>query len=196
MKILIYDTSAADAVAKYNQPFTDTDNWPQLVHLSWILVDETGKELDSYDAKIKPSSQKISQKAACLHGLDKAEIEQNGIKIQDALNRFNEVLNEADYVFSHNMNYNSNIMKAEYFRTGIMNGLNSAEEFCLMQESTYFCKLPAKRGDRYKWPSLPELHKVLFQKTYDQPQNALSDRNAASRCFIVLFKMNELEDIF
>ncbi len=196
MKILIYDTSAADVVAKYNLPFTDTDNWPQLAHLSWILIDETGKELDSYDAQIKPSSQKISQKAANMHGLDKAAIEKDGIKVQEALRKFNDALAEADYVFSHNMNYNSNVMKAEYFRTGVVNELNSADEYCLMQESTYFCKLPAKRGDRYKWPTLTELHKVLFQKTYANAQNALADRNAASRCFIVLYKMNELQDIF
>jgi hypothetical protein len=64
-----------------------------------------------------------------------------------------------------------------------------------MQESTWYCKLKGKDG-RYKWPTLNELHAILFNQKYTPANNARADVIAASRCFIKLMKMGQLEDLF
>lgn len=64
-----------------------------------------------------------------------------------------------------------------------------------MQEGTYHCKLRGKRGG-YKWPTLQEMHTVLFRQKYSPANNARADVIAASRCFIMLKKVRALEDIF
>jgi len=64
-----------------------------------------------------------------------------------------------------------------------------------MQESTFFCKLPSKTGG-YKWPSLSELHSIIFKKAYAPPNNARADVIAATRCFKALKMAGQLDDLF
>ena len=67
---------------------------------------------------------------------------------------------------------------------------------CLMQEGTYFCKIPNLRGSGYKWPSLVELYAALFAQRYTPPGNARADVIAATRSFKKLHMMGEMEDVF
>ena len=64
-----------------------------------------------------------------------------------------------------------------------------------MQESTWYCKIPG-RGGKYKWPSLNELHAICFNQKFSPAGNARADVIAASRSFIKLMKLGQLEDMF
>ena len=90
---------------------------------------------------------------------------------------------------------NESVVAAEYIRSGIDNPMFRTERICLMQESTYFCKIPNRRGS-YKWPSLTELHAICFQQRYSPANNARADVIATARCFIKLMKTGQLEDLF
>jgi len=80
-------------------------------------------------------------------------------------------------------------------RVKIDNPMFRKERICLMQESTYYCKIPNRRGS-YKWPSLTELHAICFQQRYAPANNARADVIAAARSFIKLMKIGQLEDLF
>ena len=104
-------------------------------------------------------------------------------------------MNEVEYVLAHNLNFNENALAAEYLRKGISHSLFRKERFCLMQESTFFCKLPGKGGG-YKWPTLTELHSIIFKKAFSPPNNARADVIAATRCFKALMMGKQLDDMF
>jgi len=44
MKIFI-DTETTGLPRRRNAPYSEVSNWPRLVQLAWVIVDDNGKEL-------------------------------------------------------------------------------------------------------------------------------------------------------
>lgn len=192
---LIYDLSGHRPISNWKAPFTDTFNWPRILHISWILLDEHFKPLEDFNAYAKHPGFKVSEQMTEQAHLDFAEYEENASGIKVIMEAFARVIEKADFTFSFNQTYNENIAGAEFLRTGVKHDLFKKENFCLMRESTFYCGLPGKAG-KLKWPSLNELHAILFQQKYTPAGNARADVVAAARCFIKLMKLGEFEDLF
>lgn len=195
MNYLIYDVSGHRAVTNWKAPFTDTFNWPRILHISWILLDENLKPIADYNAYAEQPELRVGEEMLESVHLEPEEYEANKTDVKLIMQRFADDIEKADYVFSFNQEYNENIAGAEFLRTGVKHTLFKKENFCLMRESTYYCALPGK-GGKFKWPTLNELHAVLFQQKYTPSGNARADVIAAARCFIKLKKLGELEDLF
>ena len=115
--------------------------------------------------------------------------------MEEIRTKFSASVEKVAYVIAHNLKMNESVVAAEYIRTGMDNPMFRTERICLMQEGTYFCKIPNRRGS-YKWPSLTELHAICFQQRYSPANNARADVIATARCFIKLMKTGQLEDLF
>lgn len=191
---LIFDTSALKKPLTYKAPVTDTFSWPRMIHISWIMLDENYKPIQDYNCVIKPVEYTLSDEACEHHTIDK-EKAQNGDELVEVLHKFSAAIKDAKYIFSHNLSYNQSIVGAEFVRKKISHKLFHADTYCLMQEGTYHCKLRGKGGG-YKWPTLQEMHTILFKQKYSPANNARADVIAAARCFIMLKKVRALEDIF
>ena len=61
------------------------------------------------------------------------------------------------------------------------------QRLCTMQSSTQYCQLPGRYG--YKWPTLTELHNILFGRDFEDAHDAAGDINATENCF---WKLKEL----
>jgi len=107
---------------------------------------------------------------------------------------FTKSVEKADYIIAHNANMTACVLAAEYMRKGEHPTIFSKEHICLMQETTYYCKISNNRGG-YKWPSLTELYAVLFKQRYAPANNARADVIAAARSFIMLYKIGEMDEI-
>ena len=194
-KYLIFDATPISKPRDYKAPFSDTFAWPKLIHLSWIMLNEEFKPISDYDCIINPEGFSFDENIEKYAKIDKEDIESKGAKLEDVLKQFSKCVDDTEYVFAHNLNVSENVVAAEYLRKGINHNLFKAERFCLMQESTWYCKIPSKTGG-YKWPTLRELHAVLFNQAYSPSGNARADVIAASRCFIKLMKLGQLVDLF
>lgn len=192
---LIYDCSGISKPLSWKAPFSDTFSWPRMIHLSWIILDKELNPVDDFDQIINPEGFSFTPEIAKRCKIDEEDIKTKGANLEDVLKAFDKSLDQAEYVFSHNQNFNENVIAAEYLRKGIRHSLFRKESFCLMQESTFFCKLPSKKGG-YKWPTLSELHSIIFKKAYSPPNNARADVIAATRCFKALMMGRQLEDLF
>lgn len=192
---LIFDVSGIDKPKSWKAPFSDTFAWPRMIHMSWIILDKDLKPIDDFDHIIIPEGFSFNPDIAKRCRIDQDDIDTKGAKLEDVLNAFEKSLQDVTYVFAHNLNFNENVLAAEYLRKGIKHSLFRRERFCLMQESTFFCKLPSKTGG-YKWPTLSELHSIIFKKAYSPPNNARADVIAATRCFKALMMGRQLEDLF
>ena len=51
-----------------------------------------------------------------------------------------------------------------------------------MQSSTNYCAIPGFYGN-YKWPTLDELHRKLFNTGFEDAHDASVDINATAKCF-------------
>lgn len=196
MKHMIFDASGAGKPKSYKAPVTDTFVWPRLVHLSWIVLGEDLKPVKDFDFIVKPEGYSFDADKIKNCHIDEEDIEKKGEKLEDILKAFKQSIDDTDFLWAHNLKMNEMIVGAEFVRAGMRHNLHNAASYCLMQESTFFCRLPGKGGRGYKWPSLNELHSVLFKKGFAPSGNARADVIAASRCFIMLMKAGQLEDCF
>ena len=192
---LIFDCSSLAGKANYKANFTETDAWPRLIHISWILLNQEYKPISDADYIVATENVKIDSKSMEKAHIDDEDIQKKSLPMDEILDKFSEAVEQAEYIFSHNLNYNENILGAEYVRSKKSISMFSKKRFCLMEEGTYFCKIPGKGGG-FKFPTLPELHAACFGQSYGPAGNARADVIAATRSFIKLMKTRKLEDIF
>jgi hypothetical protein len=191
----IYDVSAIGTPGSYKVPFSDTFNWPRMIHISWIILNKELKPIGDFDRIVKPDGFVFTEEIQKKSKIDADDIEKKAIDLEEILLAFNASAKECEYMFSHNLKFNENVLAAEYMRKGLEIAMFKKERFCLMEESTYYCKLASKTGG-YKWPTLSELHAICFNSSYTPLNNARADVIAAARCFIKLMRGNHLEDLF
>ncbi len=192
---LVFDATPARKPKSYKALTTETHAWPRMVHLSWILLNEELKPIEDHDYIIQPEGISLTGAVSKFAKIDEDDIEKKAKDLVEVLKLFSEALDKATHVFAHNLKGNESIAGAEFVRKKMKNKLAYANSYCLMQESTWFCKIPSKTGG-YKWPTLNELHAKIFNKQYSPANNARADVIAATRCFIALKKYNQLEDLF
>lgn len=191
----IFDISGIHKPRDYKAPFSDTFSWPRMLHISWIILDKDLKLIKDYDHIIKPEGYTLTEEIKKFCKVDDDDINTKAVELEEVLKVFNESLKDVQYMFAHNMNAQENTLAAAYLRESMDHDVFKKERYCLMQEGTFFCKIPSKRGG-YKWPSLSEMHQTIFKQKYAPSGNARADVIAASRCFIGLMKVGALDDIF
>ncbi len=193
---LIYDTASAGKPLTFKADISDASNWPRLMHLSWILLGEDLKPIEDHNYLISPQGFTLTEELASNIHVELDQFDKNGNDLEEVLNKLKKSSENAKYVFAHNLKLNGSILGAECYRSSMNNFLAHIESYCLMHEATYYCKLKNKRGGGYKWPSLQEMHSIIFNQGFTPAGNARADVIAASRCFIALKKAGAFEDIF
>lgn len=189
---LVYDTSTAGKPSNWKADPTDTFSWPRMVQLSWILFDENYKKLENGNHLIKPEGFTMDRASEKYYGVTQEILENEGEDLSSVLKTFSEVVDKAEVIFSFNQKFNESVVLAEFFRKKMPQRLQASESYCIMQESTYFCKLQG-RGGKLRWPSLQELHYAVFGKEYDHANNAIYDCIAAAKSLFVLMEAGQID---
>lgn len=178
---LFFDTETTGLPKKYNAPADDFDNWPRLVQVAWILFDEEGKEILSNSYIIKPEGFVIPLESSLIHGITQKRAVKEGCDLCNVLSEFENLVEQADFLIAHNIDFDEKIMGSELLRIGNMNCFVNKNKFCTMRASTNFCAITSQYG--YKWPKLEELHYKLFETNFDEAHNALVDIQITAKCF-------------
>lgn len=181
---LFFDTETTGLPRSWQAPLEDLNNWPRLVQLAWLLVDDAGKEFDGKNRIIKPENFIIPKESEAVHGISTARAKKEGIKLDEALMEFANAIERSKTLVAHNISFDEKIMGAEFLRKEIEHQLFNRPKICTMHKSTNFCKI--RNGYGYKWPKLIELHEKLFDSDFDGAHDALADVKACARCFFEL----------
>lgn len=192
---LLFDVSTNGKPKNWKAHFTDTFSWPKLLHITWLLYDKKGDLIQEADYLINPLSMELDPTALRLSGLTEEQLQKDGVDIKKALAEFCIAVEKSMYIFAFNLQYNENVVLAELYRNNMDHKYMQAERFCLMRESTYFCRIPGRDGG-FKWPTLTELHSKLYKVGYEGAGNASKDIMAISRCFNKLLSLGQLDDLF
>jgi len=178
---LFFDTETTGLPKKYNAPMDDFDNWPRLVQVAWILFDKEGKEIVNKNYIIKPEGFVIPKESSLIHGITHKKALKEGCELCDVLSEFESLVEEADCLIAHNIDFDEKIMGSELLRIGNLNCFANKNKFCTMKASTNYCAISGNYG--YKWPKLEELHYKLFETNFDKAHNAQVDIEITAKCF-------------
>ena len=186
---LIFDTETTGLPKIENAPVSDVDNWPRLVQLSWQLHDALGALVEYHNYIVKPDGFVIPIDAKMVHGISTEHAMKYGIPVNEVLDLFMQSAAKAQYLVGHNLNFDLNVLGAEFIRAGRDNPLPQWPVIDTCTEKTAeFCQLPGGKGGKFKLPRLGEIHHILFGEDFDSAHNACADVQATARVFLELVR--------
>jgi DNA polymerase-3 subunit alpha len=184
---LIFDTETTGLPRNWSAPITDTDNWPRCIQIAWQLHDELGNLIEHQDYLVKPEGFNIPFDAERIHGISTELANQDGVSLQEVLEKFNIALSKSKFIVGQNVGFDVNIMGCEFHRMGMPSSMVSMPVLDTCTEVTAsLLKLPGGRGGKFKLPTLTELHQYLFGVPFAEAHNATADVEATTRCFLEL----------
>lgn len=178
---IFFDTETTGVPLNYKAPTTDSNNWPRLVQLGWILMDSKGNKLSQHDYIVRPEGFSIPAEAARVHGITTERALKEGRDLTEVIDEFMADFDKATFVVGHNISFDQNIIGAELVRLHRPDVMKSKRTYCTMQAGTDFCRIPGRYG--YKWPKLMELYVKLFGHDFEGAHNAMADIEATQECF-------------
>ncbi len=186
---LIFDTETTGLPKKWNAPLTDSDNWPRCVQISWQIHDQGGGLISNRDYLIKPDGYNIPYESEKIHGISTKLAVQEGEYINNVLNFFQEDLEKVQFIIGHNVNFDRNILGAEFLRKALDDPFPSLKiiDTCT-EETANVCQIKGGPRGRYKLPTLTELYFFLFNDKFQEAHNATADVEATARVFFELIR--------
>lgn len=211
-KYLIVDTETTGLPVSYDAPFTDTDNWPRIIELSWELCWENGETIEKacdliYPADFKFPIGEFWEK----NGFNEAESLLNGVDPIIAFTNLAVAMNCADVMICHNIGYDRPIIECEFYRyklfpkairremvtnniipaAGLRDENVKLQKECTKLLSAPIVKLPGIYG-QYSWPKLEVAYEFAFGEKMTGAHHASSDVEATKRLYLWI---KSLEDI-
>jgi DNA polymerase-3 subunit epsilon len=188
MIIIVFDTETTGLPQGWNTPPTESDKYPHIVQLSYLLYDtELDKTLACEDHIIKlKSSVTLPPESVRIHGITRARMKRKGITIKQALDDFKMAMSNADIVVGHNVRFDKNMMLAEAHRNNRTIAFDKKGEYCTMLRSVDVCKLKKEGKAHFKYPRLSEIYYHLFGEMPQGVHDSMADVIYTTRCFLAL----------
>lgn len=177
---IIFDTETDRLIPKHTV-YTQVDVMPHIVQLAALLIDKDFNILVDVDLIIRPDGWEIPQSASDIHGITNSVAIDRGIPLIDAMRVFHSLAKTSDTWVCHNMDYDGNVVNAEYVRIGqeaSIEVLRPKRKECTMKAATQICNLPGRFPGSPKWPKLEEAHRILLGKEMEGAHNARYDVRA------------------
>ncbi|MFA4849612.1 MAG: 3'-5' exonuclease [Methanoregula sp.] len=180
----------------FTAPLDQIDNWPRVIQIAWMIFDHEGDNIKRRNFIIFPKDFNIPDSSIAIHGITLDRAEKEGILMNKILERFNDDLIDISTIIAHNIEFDLPTLNAEFLRTQIKTDLLEKQKFCTMKtpQIISFCKIPNPYREGYKWPTLPELHKILFNESFVDAHDASADVEACARCYFEIKKRGILNE--
>ena len=185
---LTFDSETTGLPKNFKAPISDSENWPRLVQLAWQINDKEGKLINNKSFLIKPDNFTIPYNSEKIHGISTQIALEKGIELIIALKDFKEDLKKCKYIIGHNINFDKNILGAEFYRKNIESNLLNKISIDTGHISKQYCNLKGGLGGGLKMPKLIELYEILFGKKFSDAHDAAYDVNATAKSFFYLLK--------
>lgn len=186
---LIVDTETTGLPLRGDVPCTVCpENWPRMVRISWLVVDDGGAIVADNDLIIRPSGFVIPPEVVEIHGITTEIAKAEGVDLRYALSSFAEDACRCRRLVGHNIFFDRNVIGAECIRMGMRDMLTDMSMLCTMKMSTAYCAIPHPKYV-YKWPRLGELYYILFGRDLENAHNGAADVRAVFDSMVQLKKL-------
>lgn len=194
MKVVFFDIETTGLPISWKESYINTNNWPYLVQLAYIVSDHKREINSQEDIILKPENFEIYPDSTKVHGISNQQALSIGKNRKLTLKKFASLLNNVDYIVAHNANFDVNVLRCEFLRNKIEDPFknNNLNVICTMIKSTDYCKIPSEHNN-YKWPSLQELNNKLFNKYFQGAHNAKYDVKVTFDCFWKLIDLKVIK---
>jgi DNA polymerase III epsilon subunit-like protein len=193
MNLIFFDTETTGVPVDYSaSPIKYPDLWPRAIQVAWILSDEKGQILEEKCYIIFPDDFKIPKEASRINSITTDRAKNEGFPLLFVLELFSKAVESSDLMIGHNVNFDRNVMAAEFVKRGLDPVFYTMDCFCTMSSTTTICRISGGRKGKYKWPSLMELYQFLFKTGFNDAHDALSDVRACMKCYFELKRLGFL----
>ena len=185
---LTFDSETTGLPKNFKAPISDSENWPRLVQLAWQINDKEGKLINNKSFLVKPDNFTIPYNSEKVHGISTKIALEKGIDLIIVLKDFEKDIKKCKYIIGHNINFDKNILGAEFYRKNIESDLLNKISIDTGHISKQYCNLKGGFGGGLKMPKLTELYEILFGKKFSDAHDAAYDVNATAKSFFYLLK--------
>ena len=193
MKVLVFDTETTGLPASRNVSITETDKWPYIVQISWVLYDTDERVPVEMVDHIIDCEVEIPEESTKIHGITRRRASLRGIPISAAMDDFDDVLQRADLVVAHNISFDKRVYMVEAIRRRrrqyfTRDGVRKPE-YCTMKNNKERCAIQVTnaKGDTYlKYPNLSELYEHVFGHRPKGTHDSMADVLICLRCYVAL----------
>ena len=189
---VFFDTETTGLPKDYKAPSSAINNWPRMIQLSWITVDDKGDIINENDHIIYPDGFAIPVAVSQVNHITTEIAQKTGDPIRTVLAAFISDVEQAEVIVGHNISFDKHVVGAELIRLGNNDTIASKRSICTMQSTVDFCRIPGHYG--FKYPKLQELYYKLFNQKFEDAHNALSDIRATLKCFVELKQRGIIND--
>ena len=115
MKYLFIDTETTGLPKDRNSSPMESDKWPRLVSVAYILCEER-IIVDKDYFIIKPNGFIIPSESTKVHGITTADAISKGCTLSDVLDCIKSKIDECAIIIGHNVAFDINVLDSEFYR--------------------------------------------------------------------------------
>lgn len=210
MKILFFDLETTGLPSPETQKGTVSENylqWPRIWQISAVVYDYSNGRVCTWDmSKFIKSYDRlpwISQDGNPVP-IKNDVCMADGLLAHEVFPLISDAMHDADLIVCHNLAFDSRVFESECYRLREM-GYDESDfrmppkksdgkpKICTMNSSSKHCAIPKANGKGLKWPTLQELHEVLFKKKYHGAHDSRIDVMATIDCFQELVRLGVID---
>lgn len=180
MKVLVFDTETTGFI---NKKETNLQKQPYIIQFAGIIGEMKEKkitEIRRVNILINPGVP-IPYDSSQVHHIYDLDVK-DAPSFAEVKDEIMEIINEADVIVWHNIEYDEDMLKLELKRYDEEYKYQPQQVICTMKSSVDFCAIEGN-GKRFKYPKLWELHKKLFDHYFLWAHDAMVDVEATLKSF-------------
>lgn len=189
--LLFIDTETSGIPLRWNRPYSDDRNWPNVIQVAWIIYATDGTEIKRTNKYIYEDDIDIAPASYDVHGITIEFLRQRGNKRKEVLRKLaHDIQKYTPLIIGHFVELDVQVLSADYYRARLRNPFVDQSFFCTMLDSEKYAFNPSVNYLR-----LPQLHEHLFDRPLTDPHEAEQDAVATARCFFELWNRHGITEL-
>ncbi|WP_069660169.1 3'-5' exonuclease [Arcticibacter eurypsychrophilus] len=187
---LFIDTETSGLPKKWDKPYSKIGNWPYIVQVSWVVYTKNGHEVIRKDHFISDNDFVTSSTSFKIHGFsDEYRKKKGQLRKEVMTDLSSDLMTYKPMIVGHFTELDLHMIGSDFYRANVKNPAPDLPTFCTMMATVKLVKNP-----RASFLRLGELYETLFNKSLENPHNALADSIATANCFFELQKRGIIND--
>ncbi|UIR56232.1 3'-5' exonuclease [Sphingobacterium sp. SRCM116780] len=186
--ILFLDTETSDLPKKWDKKYSDSQNWPHVLQVAWIIFDENFNEIKRTNKYIYEPFIFISPSSEQVHGLKPQFLMKHGENKKVVLRKLaHDIKKYQPLIIGHFLTFDLQVLSAEFFRSRLAIPFQQLTYFCTLWHSKKYVHNP-----NMVHMNLTSLYETLFEVLPTDAHNAENDADITAKCYFEMIRRNEL----
>lgn len=161
----------------------------RVVQIGCALYNAGGSIVESHEWIVRPA-EGVRIENGHIHGIQHDAAVAYGADLTDIVTTLARLVRRCTRLIAHNADFDRHVLCAELYRNempGLAAEIFRKEAACTMKTGCDITRIPRARG--YKYPTLAELYRFLFDESFEGAHTALGDAQACGRCYFAMLPL-------